>query len=228
MISPVPNVYIIDASNQQWQLSVGNGGEPINTVPVSGQVAVPFIIINDVSLSNPQTWEFTIVPDPSPYPGASPGDLHIAPVAEQTGAPLQIQVNSPDGTLWWLQINGGFLQTVEGTGQCTPVVGSLYAQPWNNIAWSQPSGVGGLVYPQQNTGSFGYPGDQIRMQEPGQGLWTSGCGHWWSCMSVQKDYNYCTQQNCAVFLCPVCGYVIKTVTPYELIDDPIAYMILIP
>jgi hypothetical protein len=108
-----------------------------------------------------------------------------------------------------------------------PPLGSLYITNYQGIAWSQPI-PGGTVYPQQNTGPFGYPGNQILMQEPGQGLWTSGCGHWWDCIQVFRDYDSDAQQSAAVLCCPLCSFLIRVVEPYELIEDPIQYMILIP
>lgn len=226
-VIPVPPVYLVSTDGQQWQLSCLNGGAPIHTQPVTGQTAFASILVNDIGMT--QTWRLTIVPNPSPYMGVSPGDIHIDPVAYSATSPIQIMCNSPDGTLWWIQIDGGLLQTNLGTvGTCTPVVGSLYAPNFDGIAWSQPGGIGTIVFPQQNTGSFGYPGNQILMQEKGQGLWTSGCQHWWNCMRVARDYNYCTQQSIAVYLCPVCTYVINIVTPYEAIEDPIQFPILIP
>lgn len=108
------------------------------------------------------------------------------------------------------------------------VIGSLYIKNNNGIAWSQPGGPGTTVYPQQNDGSFGYPGNFILMQEQGSGLWVSGCSHWWDCMSVYKDYDTVSQKSAAIFCCPLCGYLIRVVEPYELIENPVQYAILIP
>jgi hypothetical protein len=107
-----------------------------------------------------------------------------------------------------------------------PTIGSLLYPNWNNIAWSQPI-PGGTVYPQQNTGSFGYPGDQIKMQEPGQGLWTCGCSHWYDCVSIQMGYDNASNQNAAIIVCPICTYVINIVIPYTNIFNVVQYPIII-
>ena len=223
----VAPVYIVDASGNQWQISVGNGGVPIISTPTSGQQAQPYVNLNDVGQPN-TTWQFTIVPNPSPYPLAQPGDIYITQIPYQPMASRYITVNSPDGNVWWIEVLNGDLATIPGTALCYPAVGSLYIQNYNGIAWSQPGGIGTTVYPQQNTGSFGYPGNQILMQEPGQGLWTAGCGHWYDCLQVFKDIDVCTNQNIALFCCPLCSYIIRAVEPFDSIYDPVSSYILIP
>ena len=225
MISPTPPVYLVDTSGFEWQLFCGNGGAPIQTVPVTGQTAFASILINDIGMA--QTGGLTIVPNPSPYMGVSPGDIHIDPVTYSPGTPLQIAVNSPDGTLWWIQVDGGLLATNLGTAVCTPPLGTLYIANYNGIAWSQPGGPGTIVYPQQNTGSFGYPGDQLLMQEKGQGLWVSGCQHWLDTWQIWKDINVCTNQNVAILTCPICSFIQQIITPYEAAFNVIEYPILV-
>src|SRR5580692_11962473 len=104
MIYPVPPVYLI-AGSQQWNLACSNGGQQIITTMVSGQSAVPYILVNDIAPYSKQTWQLLIVPNPSPYPNVSPGDIYIIPVAYSSSAAVQIMFNSPDGNLWWLQID---------------------------------------------------------------------------------------------------------------------------
>jgi hypothetical protein len=107
------------------------------------------------------------------------------------------------------------------------VVGSLYIPNYQGIAWSQPGGVGTTVYPQQNTGSFGYPENQILMQEPGQGLWVSPCGHWLDTWQVFRDYDTAAQSSAAIQTCPMCSYINRVYEPYEEIFDTVRFPILV-
>ena len=107
-------------------------------------------------------------------------------------------------------------------------LGALYIPKWNNIAWSQPGGVGTKVFPQENSGSFGYPVPGIRMEEAGQALWISGCSHGFDCLQVFRDYDSNTQKSVAVLTCPVCTFILNYVEPYEAIEDVLQYPILIP
>ena len=228
MIYPVPPVYLIDASNQEWSLACSNGGQQILTNPVSGQQAVPYILVNDIAPYTQQTWQFLIVPNPSPYPNASPGDLYILPVAYSPSAGRQIMFNSPDGNLWWLQISDGGLVLNPGTsGSCTPIVGSLYIKNWNNIAWSQPGGIGTTVYPQQqvNTAFTDFPVAGQTWSEIG--LWVSSCGHWLDTWEIFRDINICTNQSAAIVACPVCSNIQQVITPYEAIFDVLRYPIVV-
>ena len=227
MIYPVPPVYLI-AGSQQWNLACSNGGQQIITTMVSGQSAVPYILVNDIAPYSKQTWQFLIVPNPSPYPNVSPGDIYIIPVAYSSSAAVQIMFNSPDGNLWWLQIDNGGLVLNPGTaGSCLPVVGTLLYPNWNNIAWEQPLGAGTTVYPQQQVNT---PFTQFPV--PGQtwaeiGLWTAGCGHWFNDFMIFRGYNICTQQSAALQTCSVCTFLIRTYSPYEIIFETPQYAILV-
>ena len=109
------------------------------------------------------------------------------------------------------------------------VVGSLYIPNWNNIAWSQPGGVGTQVFPAQNDGPFlAYPVPGQYFSEAGEALWRSGCGHGWDSMQIFKDYDTVTEMSAAILCCPICTYLINVIEPYEEIENPITHWILIP
>lgn len=107
------------------------------------------------------------------------------------------------------------------------VIGSLYQPQWHNIAWSQPGGVGTTVYPGPNDGPFGYPQNQILMQESGQGLWTAGCNHWFLTWLLFRDYDTVTQMSAAIQCCNVCSFIVRVYEPYELIFEVPQYSILV-
>jgi hypothetical protein len=107
------------------------------------------------------------------------------------------------------------------------VIGSLYVQNWNGVTWSQPSGPGTTVYPQQNTGSFGYPANQLLMQEPGQGLWVSSCGHWLDAWQIFRDYDTVAEQSVAIIACPICSNIQQVLSPFESIYDAIQHPIIV-
>jgi hypothetical protein len=106
------------------------------------------------------------------------------------------------------------------------VIGSLYYPNWNNIAWSQAT-IGGAVLPGPNDGSFGYPQNQILMQESGQGLWTAGCAHWFDDFQIFRDYDTVAQSSAAIQCCPVCSFIIRVYEPYEEIFDTVRFPILV-
>lgn len=214
--------YILDPSGSLWQLAADNTGLLTTTAVVSGAPVYTGIFLNDILVDlgiihHAQTWRL--------YVGAD-GLLRDTAVAPRP-APSHIVVNSPNQNLWKVQIADGLLMTSPTTDTCLPMIGGLYIPNWNNIGWQQPFGLGTTVFPQQNTGSFGYPVPGITMQEPGQGLWTAGCGHWFDEFQIFRDVNNCTNQSAAIQCCPVCTYVIRTYSPYEIIFDPVQYAILV-
>ena len=106
------------------------------------------------------------------------------------------------------------------------VIGSLYIPDYHGIAWSQPGGVGSAVLPGPNDGSFGYPGNQLRMQESGSGLWVSSCQHWLDAWQIFRDVDN-NGQSVAIIACPVCSNIQRVISPYEAIYDTIQYPIII-
>lgn len=210
----VTPTYLIDTSSQLWQVLTTNQGLLTTTAVASGTPSYTGIFLNDVTIS--QTWRLYVGTD---------GLLRDDAVAPQA-SPTFILVNSPNLNVWKVQITDGLLMTSPGQ-ICLPEIGSLYIPNWNNIAWVQPFGTGTTVFPQQNTGSFGYPVPGVTMQEPGQGLWTAGCSHWFDSFQIFRDVNNCTGESAAIQCCPVCSYVIRTYSPYEVIFDPIQHYILV-
>ena len=98
-------------------------------------------------------------------------------------------------------------------------VGALYPPGGlNNIKWSQPGGVGTLVYPQQQTGVDYFsttPFSEL------SGVFNSGCGHSFDEPLVQREYDYNTNQSVALIQCPLCGFIIYTLEPFESALDTI-------
>lgn len=92
-------------------------------------------------------------------------------------------------------------------------VGALYPPGGlNNIKWSQPSGVGGIVYPQQQT-SVSYfavtPFSEL------SGLWSVGCGHFCDYPLIQREWDFTKNSSVALICCPLCGFLAYTIEPFE-------------
>jgi hypothetical protein len=98
-----------------------------------------------------------------------------------------------------------------------PLLGSLFFGGLVNgeKVWSQPGGPGTIVYPQQQIG------EQI-------GLWVEGCAHWFNSWDVRENawnppsFIFAYVVPSAFVLCPLCGYVQRIITPFDLIQDPVA------
>lgn len=114
-------------------------------------------------------------------------------------------------------------------------VGSLYIENYGGTRWSQPGGVGSVVFPQQNSG-FGYyqqPGKTFPLisspiNEQGQALWISPCGHGFDTLQVFRDFDSSTNMSAAVLTCPLCSFLIRLLEPYELVSNYLTNPILIP
>lgn len=104
----VAPTYLVDTGGQQWQLDADNSAL-IRTSPTSGHAAFASILIND--LVGSQTWRMTILPASS---GPDWGKIQIDPIAFQSVS-NQILVNSPNGTLYAIQVSGGLLQISLGS-----------------------------------------------------------------------------------------------------------------
>jgi len=110
-----------------------------------------------------------------------------------------------------------------------PPIGSLYIPNWNGIAFTQPGGVGTKVIPTLGDGdSFGYPVPGQALYPSSQALWISPCGHGFDYPLVFRDYDPNTQMSAAIIVCPVCTYFLRTIEPYEAIDNVLSYPIIIP
>jgi hypothetical protein len=99
-------------------------------------------------------------------------------------------------------------------------VGALYPPGGlNNIAWQQPGGVGTQVFPAQQT-SVDYfavtPFSELT------GVFSSPCGHFENYPLIQQEFDYETGSSVALVCCPLCGYVVYTIEPFELALNPVA------
>lgn len=91
----------------------------------------------------------------------------------------------------------------------------LYPQ-WNNVKWSQPTGKGGKVLPQQTNGPFtAYPVPGTVIVDAGQAIWLFGCGHGANLPMIFKDFNTDSKTQCAIVACPICSFIMYYITPYE-------------
>lgn len=92
-------------------------------------------------------------------------------------------------------------------------VGSLYPEGGlHDIAWSQPGGPGTRVFPQQQTGQDYFstkPFSEL------SGVFVSPCGHYQDNPTIQREYDYDTNQSCALVQCSLCGYVAYVIEPFE-------------
>jgi hypothetical protein len=91
-------------------------------------------------------------------------------------------------------------------------IGALYPSPGGQGGfWKQPV-IGGLVYPQQATGTDLF---SIHPFSELSGVFSNFCGHWFNSPMVQREYDYTTSSSVALILCPLCGAVIYTLEPFE-------------
>ncbi len=105
-------------------------------------------------------------------------------------------------------------------------VGQLYKGGLENGLpyWTQPGGVGTLVYPQLPrifpSQNMGYP--QTPMSYPA--MYYSGCGHPLNCWEIYSYYDPYAEEVMALICCPMCSYI-QQIVPYDqyqsYIDTPI-------
>jgi len=105
-----------------------------------------------------------------------------------------------------------------------PQLGTLFFGGLVNgeSVWKQPGGAGTTVYPQQQ------PGEQVAM------FVMPYCGHWTNNFEVRFNafnppsmiMNYVVPS--AFCLCPLCGCVVRILTPASLYLDDTANYILLP
>ena len=101
------------------------------------------------------------------------------------------------------------------------VVGELYGGGKQNgqQVWTQPGGVGTLVYPQpQQYSPENYQGyQQSQMSYPA--LYSAGCGHFFNCYSIQEVFQPSSGDQVALVLCPQCGYVQQVIDPFSSFEN---------
>lgn len=101
-------------------------------------------------------------------------------------------------------------------------IGLQYNKKWNNVNWSQPGGIGTVVLPGPQNGPWAnYPVGGAFFIEL-TGLWTAGCGHWFDAPAIQQDFDYTTNREVALVMCPVCSYVQYFIEPFfdAVYSDP--------
>jgi len=105
-------------------------------------------------------------------------------------------------------------------------VGLQYDKKWNNVAWTQPGGVGTKVYPQQVTGN-----SDLLTNEPFSelsGTFLFGCGHSVNQVLLQIDWNYDTDEQVALICCPTCSFVQRVISPATLAYNTLLNAVLTP
>ena len=98
---------------------------------------------------------------------------------------------------------------------------------WNNIEWSQPDGIGGLVYPQQPTGNSDLFSTVAFNSKTG--VYIFGCGHSVNQSMVFREWDYDTDMSVALIACPSCSFVQRTIEPFsEAVLNSLQNAILFP
>lgn len=204
----VQPTYLVDSNGDVWLVSASNGGmSPLLTKTPGASPVFTSVFLNDRGVS--KTWKLTVIPVTGGV------ELHIDQVAYVSSSPPQLLVNSPDGNLWGIQFTAGVLQIAVGATSCQPDfprVGCLFnydlaAGPNGQYkVFSQPSGIGGQVFPQQTTGEI-------------LGLWIMPfCNH--SVNNPEVTSAAVGGIQSAIIRCPLCGCVARILTPYSDIFLP--------
>ena len=92
-------------------------------------------------------------------------------------------------------------------------IGALYPPDGlGNIKWSQPGGVGTMVYPQQQTSTDYF---SVKPFSELSGMMACPCGHYINSPLVQREYDYTVNDSVALICCEMCGYVCWSISPFE-------------
>jgi hypothetical protein len=110
-----------------------------------------------------------------------------------------------------------------------PAIGSLAVANYGGVQWSQPGGVGTQVFPAEQTGPFlAYPVQGVLWAE-NSGLWSFPyCLHWANLPLIMRSYDPNTQMSAALICCPMCSCIARIQEPYESIENPLLFPIVIP
>jgi len=93
-------IYLVDSpSHSQWLVTCDNNAI-LETVPVSGQNAVPYTRVN--SVTDGTSWQISVVGNPPPT-GFNWGDLRATSIT-QDSYPTQLLVTAPNGTVYAIQV----------------------------------------------------------------------------------------------------------------------------
>lgn len=93
--------------------------------------------------------------------------------------------------------------------------------------FTQPGGPGTAVFPTQYSGpwvDFPIPGLVITEYIP---WWSPGCGHAIKMWTVIREFDYDTNQSCALICCRICTYVQNVYEPFEEWLNPIQHAIIV-
>ncbi len=135
------------------------------------------------------------------------------------------------GDLWRILLLGGRLAGMAETAtQNRWVIGGLYqlgllnGQPF----YTQPGGIGTQVFPTQANAvpwpEYPVPGLILNEYVP---WWAPGCGHSIKYWKIFKEWDYDTNQSCALVCCPACTYVQSVIEPFEEWLNPIQRAIIV-
>lgn len=109
-------------------------------------------------------------------------------------------------------------------------IGTLYNQGLQNGQpfWTQPGGPGSQVLPTQRNGEpwqdYPVPGLVIQEMSP---WFVPGCLHSIKYWAIVREWDYLTNQSCALVTCPVCSYVQNVIEPFEEWLNPIQRAIIV-
>ena len=96
-----------------------------------------------------------------------------------------------------------------------------------NSFYVQPSGPFTAVTPTQRSGPFldwPVPGMVITEYIP---WWSPGCGHSIKFWSVIREFDYPSNQSCALITCSICNYIENVYMPFEEWLNPIQHAIVV-
>ena len=209
------SIILKDATGVLWALTVNNSGAPSTAVVSSGAV-IPVV------LSAPDSNNYQIGVDTS-------GNVLLNQTSA-LGVTAYGLLSFDNETFWKLTVTIGMsgpeLLYTQLPGVNDWQLGVQWDKRWNNIAWSQPDGPYGKVYPQQVQAN-----SDLFSTEPFtelSGTYVFGCGHSVDQILLQIDFDYESNQQSALILCPICSYCSRAIIPASLAYQPIINAILTP
>lgn len=105
-------------------------------------------------------------------------------------------------------------------GYYLPKVGTLYSPYGDAIPgtgtplYTQPNGPGTPVVPQPYDSAAG----QFEPPLLSIGMYSFGCGHFFNCPAVWKEFDVITEKDKALICCPVCTYI-QEIEDYDTYQD---------
>ena len=108
-------LYLMDQNGVVWLISVSATGNLVKTVASPPLTAPTFVLLND--LQNGQTYSISILAN---------GHIQQTPAnLGQSTTVNQIPLVTPSGSLWFMQVMNGALQTVAGSFPCNTPISTL-------------------------------------------------------------------------------------------------------